>query len=143
MKNTHLFLHTVETWVVCYTVATDVYHTDLLTFPGPKQLGRWHRTRAGPTGSFHSGTNNAKKQHPGRSIQFPGAAMAECQGLMAVLVEASGFCGGCRSVLTSQSPGIISADHPGCLITLISTVLQPSYNFCKQPNSPPMHVFAI
>lgn len=109
---------------------------------GRRQLGNWHRTWAGPIRSFHLGTSNAKKQHQGRSIRFLGAAMAECQGQMAVTV-ASGFCGGGRSILPSQSPGIISADHSGCFASLIPTVFQPSCHFDEQPNSPPMHSFAI
>lgn len=51
--------------------------------------------------------------------------MAECQGPMAVSVEVSVFCGGGRSILTSQSLGIISADHTGSLATLIP-IFQPS-----------------
>lgn len=64
---------------------------------------------------------------------------------MAVPVEASGFCGGGRSDLTNQFPGMISANHPRLLdfYHFLSLVFQPSCHFCEELNRLPMHIFAI
>lgn len=55
-------------------------------------------------------------------IWFLGAAVAECQGQVAVPIEASGVHGDGKSVPANQFPGMISADHPGCLAPYVSTV---------------------
>lgn len=76
---------------------------------------------ARPTGYLHS-EQVVQRSSIEMGIWFLGEAVAECQGQVAVLIEASGVHGDGKSVHANQFPGMISADRPGCLAPYVSTV---------------------